>query len=129
MHWHPRHTPILSLITDVTSDATACITAMQDQRIDGGFKTRPPRGLREMILLGKRGVYLFMSITKDGSRDHSKGSGYHNIFFLGEAGEEEREGKEKKIKGKVFMLAYIVSKYSHTSCEDENLRIEGAFTK
>ena len=82
-----------------------------------------------MTLLGKRGVYLFMSITKDGSRDHSKGSGYHNTFFLGEGGRGGRGGKRKKIKGKVFMLAFIVSKYSHMSCEDENLRIEGAFTK
>lgn len=46
---------------------------------------------------------------------------------------ERRKGREKKKKikekGKVFMLAYIVSNYSHMSCEDENLRTEGAFTK
>lgn len=77
--------------------------AMQGQRIDGGFKTSLPRGLREMTLLGKRGFYLFMSITKDGSRNHSKGSGYHNIFFLGVGGEEEgREKKKNKGKGKGF---------------------------
>lgn len=36
--------------------------------------------------------------------------------FLGKG--ERRKGREKKkIKGQVFMLAYIVSNYSHMSCE------------
>lgn len=84
----------LSLITDITSsDATACIMALQDERIDGGFKTRLPGGLREMTLSGKRGLYLLMSVTKDESKSHSRGSGCHNIFFLGEG--EGRRGKRK----------------------------------
>lgn len=54
-----------------------------------------------------------MRVIKDESKSHSRGSGCHSIFFLGE---RERKGKMKGI-GKVFMLAYTLGNYSHMSCE------------
>lgn len=93
MHWSPRHIP-LSLITDVTSnDTTACFMAMQGERTDRSFcKTRLLDGLRKMILLDKQGLYFPMSVSMNGSKRPSRGSGCHNIFFLGE--EEGRVGRE-----------------------------------
>ena len=109
------HTPILCLITDVTSDTTACIMAMQGQRIDGGFKTRLPRGLREMTLLGNTLYAYYQGWIKE----PLKGIRISQHILSWGRGREGRGGKRKKIKGKekVFMLAYIVSNYSHMSCE------------
>lgn len=93
--------------------------AMQGEGTDSGFfKTRLLGGLREMILLDKQGLYFLMSVTKNGSKSHSRGSGCRNIFFLG-----EEEGKDGEGKRKGFMLAYIVGNHFHMGCESG--RVEG----
>lgn len=72
--------------------------AMQGEGTDRGFcKTRLLGGLREMILLGKQELYFLMSVTKNGSKSHSRGSGCRNIFFLG-----KEEGKDGGGEGKVL---------------------------
>lgn len=70
-----------------------------------------------MILLGKQELYFLMSVTKNGSKSHSRGSGCRNIFFLGK--EEGKDGGG----GKGFMLAYIVGNHFHMGCESG--RVEG----
>lgn len=89
--------------------------AMQGQRIDGGFKTRLPRGLREMMLLGNTLYEYYQGWIKEPLKGIRISQ--HTLSWGRER--EGRGGKRKKIKGKgkVFMLAYIVSKYSHMSCE------------
>lgn len=122
MCWSSGHIP-LSPITDVTnSNATACIMTMRGER-------RLPRCLREMMLLDKNGLYFLMSVTKNGSKIYSRGSGCHNIFFLGK---EERRGGEANGKGFILKWAVRVAGWEIIAWSlryaDENLGVESAFT-
>lgn len=116
----PQAHPTLSQITDVTSsDATACIMAMQGERTDRGFcKTRLPGSLRKMTLLGQAGTLSPYERYQGLIKELLKGIRTSQHILPWGRG-EDGTGVRGKGKGKerAFMLVYIVGNHSDMGCD------------